>query len=306
MSHRSNLLRSSLLRLAVSVCLSGPMPVVAQTPAEVVINLTAKTKDGSMVEGLRVEDFSVTVDKLPQQIVSFETSGSPVSVGILIDESGSQAGYYKLATKLSAACHRFLQSSDGSNDYFMLAFSSQPRLLQDWRSGVDLVTLTNDLTFEGPTAFYDALYSSIQKVITGSHSRHVIIVFADGQDSFSKRSFNELRTALKNSDVVLYAVGITSSATAGSSLGMEGQGVLDELTTVTGGRAFFPREREVSELGEVWEFIAKEIRSQYRLVIKPEPVAANKWRKIKVKASMRDSTGKLIELRVRARQEFKQ
>ena len=306
MSHRSNLLQSFLLSLFVLVCVSWTVPVVAQTTGEVVINLTVKTKDGSTVEGLRAEDFSVTVDKLPQQLVTFETSGLPASIGILIDESGSQAQHYKLATKLNEALGKFLQSSDGSNDYFMLAFSSQVRLLQDWTSGPELGTSTKDLTFKGPTAFYDALYTSIQKVITGRHSRRVIIVLADGQDSSSKRSFNELRNALKNSDVVLYAVGMTSPADAGSSLGMEGQGVLEKLTTVTGGRAFFPRHHEPSELGEVWEFIAKEIRSQYRLVIKPEPVAANKWRKINVNANMRDSSGKLIELRARARKEFQQ
>ena len=306
MSHRSNLLQSFRLSLFILVCVSWAVAVLAQTPGEVVINLTVKTKDRSTVEGLRAEDFSVTVDKLPQKIVTFETSGLPASIGILIDESGGQARYYKFAAKLNSALGEFLQSSVGSNDYFMLAFSSQARLLQDWTSGPELGTSTNDLTFKGPTAFYDALYTSIQKVITGRHSRHVIIVLTDGQDNISKRSFNELRNALKNSDVVLYAVGITSSADAGSSLGMEGQGVLDELATVTGGAAFFPRQQEPSELGEVCGFIAKEIRSQYRIVIKPEPVAANKWRKINVKANMRDSSGKLIELRVRSRKEFQQ
>ncbi len=306
MSHQSNRLQALLIDLTLLVCVCPSAAVVAQTSDEVVINLTVKTKNGSTVERLRAEDFSVTVDKSPQKIVAFETSGIPASVGILIDESGSEQRQYRLGTKLNAAMRRYLQSSEESNVYFLVAFSSQSRLLQDWTSGRELETSINDITLQGQTALYDTLYTSVQKVITGRHARHVLIVFTDGQDSVSKRSFNVLRDTLKNSDVALYAIGLLGFSDAGSSLQMEGQHLLDELTMVTGGKAFFPRANVPSELGEVCEFIAKEIRSQYRLVIKPDPAKDKDWRKIKVKATMRDSSGKLVELRVRSRQEFRQ
>lgn len=304
MSHRLSLLRPTLLIVFVVVCTWTAATVVAQSN-DIVVNLTVKTKDGSTVEGLKAENFSVSVDKVRQQIVSFETSGLPASVGIVIDDSTFPgSGYYRLASKLVEVLRGFLEASNKSNDYFTLAFNTQTRLLQDWTSDRELVTSNiNQLAFKGNTALYDALYTSIQKVSTGRHSRHVIIVLSDGQDGVSTRSFNELRNALKNSDVVLYAVGIMGSADAGSALGMEGQGVLDEIARVSGGAAFFPKP---AEMRRVFEFIAKEIGSQYRLVINPEPVAAKKWRKISVKATMRDSAGKLIELRVRSRTEFQQ
>lgn len=303
MSHESNRLWALLIELILLVCFFSSVPTLAQTSDEVVINLTVKTKNGSTVEGLRAEDFSVTVDKLPQRIVAFETSGMPANIGILIDESGSQKGIYKLDTKLNAALRKFLESGDGSNDYFLMAFGSQARLLNDWTSGRELLTSTNVLTLNGPTVLYDTLYTSIQKVTTGRHSRHVILVLGDGQDSQSKRSFNSIRDDLKNSNVVLYAVGIVNSD--GSGLGMEGQGAMDELAWVTGGVAFFPLVNERFDLPKVFEFVAKEIRSQYRLVIRPEVAGSIKWRRIKVKATMRDSNGKLVELRVRSRQQFR-
>jgi Ca-activated chloride channel family protein len=89
---------------------------------------------------------------------------------------------------------------------------------------------------------------------------------------------------LKESDVVVYSIGILSGIDSGSSMGMEGQGILDELSSVSGGKAFFPNTP--AEMDEIFERIALELRHQYSIGYRPSNFANDgKWHKIKVKIS---------------------
>jgi Ca-activated chloride channel family protein len=131
------------------------------------------------------------------------------------------------------------------------------------------------------TALYDACYLGVERVQRGTHQKRALLLISDGQDNNSRYTFNELRRVLKESDVVLYAIGILGGSDVGSSLGMEGQGTLDELAGVSGGKAFYPRSG--AEMDDIFEQIALELRHQYSIGYKPRDFVTNgKWHKIKV------------------------
>ncbi len=127
---------------------------------------------------------------------------------------------------------------------------------------------------------------ALSKFIQTSHNsdEYFLIAFNQRAQLFSRYTFSELRRLLKESDVVLYGIGILSGSDAGSQMGMEGQGILDELASVSGGKAFFPRSN--AEMDDIFEQIALELRHQYSIGYKPVNFTSNgRWHKIKVKVT---------------------
>ncbi|HZE70998.1 MAG TPA: VWA domain-containing protein [Pyrinomonadaceae bacterium] len=181
------------------------------------------------------------------------------------------------------ALSKFIQTSHNSDEYFLIGFNSRAQLLLDMTRDGDAVL--DKLTFvqtRGQTALYDAVYLGVEKVQRGTHPKKALLVISDGQDNNSRYTFDNVRRLLKESDVTLYGVGILSGMDTGSALGMEGQGVLDELSGVSGGKAFFPRSGP--EMDDIFEQIALELRHQYSIGYRPRNFTGDgKWRKIKVK-----------------------
>jgi len=235
------------------------------------------------VSGLSKTAFSVLDDKKPQEITFFSDDDSPVSVGVIFDVSGSMSG--DKVKRARDALSKFIQTSHDSDEYFLIAFNSRAQLLLDRTRDGDSVL--NKLTFvdtKSQTALYDACYLGVEKVQRGTHPKRALLLISDGQDNDSRYTFNELRKLLKESDVVLYAIGILSGSDAGSSLGMEGQGVLDELSGVSGGKAFFPHS--AAEMDDIFEQIALELRHQYSIGYKPDMFTNDgKWHRVKVKVT---------------------
>ena len=132
------------------------------------------------------------------------------------------------------------------------------------------------------TALYDAVYLGVDKVTRGAHQKKALLVISDGQDNASRYNFGEVRRLMKESDVVTYAVGILGGGDSSSQLGMQGQAFLDELTSVSGGKSFYPQSDV--EMDEIFERIALELRHQYTVGYTPRDFQPDgKWRKVKVK-----------------------
>jgi len=249
------------------------------------ITLTVTVTDtyGRYVSGLSKNAFAVFDNKQQQEITYFSDDDSPVSVGVIFDVSGSMSG--DKVKRARDALSKFIQTSHDSDEYFLIAFNSRAQLLLDKTRDGDSVL--NKLTFvetKSQTALYDACYLGVEKVQRGSHPKRALLLISDGQDNDSRYTFNELRKLLKESDVTLYAIGILSGSDAGSAMGMEGQGVLDELSGVSGGKAFFPRS--AAEMDDIFEQIALELRHQYSIGYKPESFANDgKWHRVKVKVT---------------------
>jgi Ca-activated chloride channel family protein len=238
---------------------------------------------GRYVSGLGKSAFAIYDNKQQQEITHFSDDDSPVSVGVIFDVSGSMSG--DKVRRARDALSKFIQTSHDSDEYFLIAFNSRAQLLLDRTRDGD--SILNKLTFvetKSQTALYDACYLGVEKVQRGQHPKRALLLISDGQDNNSRYTFNELRKLLKESDVTLYGIGILSGSDAGSSLGMEGQGILDELAGVSGGKAFFPRS--AAEMDDIFEQIALELRHQYSIGYKPETfVNDGKWHRVKVKVT---------------------
>jgi len=280
-----------LLMLVSSATAQQPQPTVApvEDPSKpvtlrtdlVTLTLTVMDPYGRYVSALPKKAFSVFDNNVEQEITYFSDSDAPVSLGILFDVSGSMSG--EKIQKARHALERFLATSHPSDEYFLIAFNTRAQLLLDRTR--DSEAVLRKLTLVEPkrnTALYDAVYLGVDRVSRGAHQKRALLIISDGQDNSSRYNFNEVRRIMKESDIVTYAVGIMDKADIGNPLGMQGQAFLDELTSVTGGKSFYPTSDV--ELDDVFERIAVELRHQYSIGYTPKDFQPDgKWRKVKVK-----------------------
>lgn len=286
------------------VALSCICSVQAQSPDSLVLNVTVTNEKGVLNRGLSLDSFSITADKQPQKILSLSDQEMPASIGILIDDSGSQyvapSDGLSLPGKLRPALERFLRVSNPANEYFVVTFNSQVQLVQDWTSDPQAILDTLDLLkFKKQTAMFDAMTLALDKVRTGRNSKHVLLLISDGSDNNSKMGFKEIRDKLKASDVMLYCVGANVSFELAGNINYrlrptEDAEKLGELSVATGGRAFFTMNlSEPLASNRVFELIALELRAHYQLVIAPDHQGDKaRFRKIKIEA--KQGTERLI------------
>ena len=260
----------------------GQGPIITQTDL-ITFTVTVTDTYGRYVSGLGKGAFTVFDEKKAQEITFFSDDDAPVSVGVIFDVSGSMNG--EKIKRARDALSKFIQTSHNMDEYFLIAFNSRAQLLLDkTRDGNQVLDKLMYVQTKNNTALYDACYLGVEKVQRGAHPKRALLLISDGQDNNSRYTFNELRRVLKESDVTLYGIGILSGSDAGSSLGMEGQGILDELASVSGGKAFFPRSN--AEMDDIFEQIALELRHQYSIGYKPLNFTNDgRWHKIKVKVT---------------------
>jgi len=248
----------------------------------ITLNVTLTDMYGRFVTGLTKEAFTVLDDKEPQEITFFSDEDAPVSLGVIFDVSGSM-GKDKIAKARDALKH-FIETSHNGDEYFLIGFNQRSQVLMEKTRDAD--ALLTKLTFvqtKGQTALYDACYLGVEKVTRGTHPKRALLIISDGQDNSSRYTFSELRRVLKETDVLIYAIGITDRGDQ-TSFSVAGQAILDELAAVSGGRAFFPDT--AAEMNEIFERIAIELRHQYSIGYKPKNFVNNgKWHKIKVKVT---------------------
>ena len=247
----------------------------------VTLTLTVTDYYGRYVSGLTKEHFNIFDNKKKQNITFFSDTDAPVSIGVLFDVSGSMSGDKILKAK--NALSRFINTSHPRDEYYLIAFNKRAQLLMDRTRDGEAVL--NKLTLVKPkhnTALYDAVYLGVDRVASGAHQKKALLIISDGQDNASRYSFKEVRRLMKESDVVIYSVGIMDGRDSGSMLGLQGQAFLDELASVTGGKSFYPNT--AVEMDEIFERIALELRHQYSIGYTPDDFEPNgKWRKVKVK-----------------------
>jgi Ca-activated chloride channel homolog len=174
------------------------------------INVTATVTDGSgrFVPGLNKEDFIVYEDGQPQSITHFSAERVPVSLGIVLDTSGSMAGDKIGAAR--GALDRFLyELLDKDDEIFIYKFSDSPTLLQGWTSDRrQLARALGRITPEGGTAMYDGVAEAIPLAESGKHRKKAIVVISDGNDTSSQTTITELKQLIRESEVMVYAIGI--------------------------------------------------------------------------------------------------
>lgn len=254
-------------------------PVISHTDL-VTVTVTVTDMYGRFVTGLNQGAFSVFDEKTQQDILFFSDEDAPVSLGVVFDVSGSMSG--EKIMKAREALARFIETSHKNDEYFLIGFNHRAQLLLNRTRDSD--ALLDKLTFvqtKGQTALYDATYLGVERVTRGSHKKRAILLISDGQDNSSRYTYTEVKRMLKESDVIIYAIGIVGGG-GGGELDMTGRAILEELAGVSGGKAFFPSTS--AEMNDTFERIALELRTQYSISYRPSNFTNDgKWRKIKVK-----------------------
>ncbi len=264
------------------------------------VSMTVTVTDAynRLVTGLEKGNFEIFEDKVKQEITYFNDDDSPVNLGIVFDVSGSMKGKLDRARD---ALKAFIQTSHDDDDFFLVGFNQRANLLAEFTDGESLANKLHFVDPRGQTALYDAAYLGIEKAKQGRHNRHALLLISDGQDNSSRYTYGELRKLLKEAGVQIYCIGIVEmGGGAGGTLDMQGQAILEEISQVTGGKAFFPRS--AAELEEITTRIALELRHQYSIGYTPTNVKRDgQWHKIKV--SVKGTRG-LSNLRVQHKEGY--
>lgn len=246
------------------------------------LTVTVQNKTGSVVESLHREAFEIIDDKQPRTIEFFDSSDTPLSMAVLVDNSTSMGGLEPGA--IGHALSYFFALSNPQNEYSAIVFDSKPRLLTDWKSGRELAGEIAALKPEVPsTAIKDALFAAIEKLRSAHYQKRVIFIITDGSDNSSHHKLPELKETLKRSDILFCSFTVYSSA--GSEFDRDGSAMLSEFAKLTGGTALFGYGPQEQKQG--LELLATQLRHQYRLGFRPDQGAQpNGWRPLQVKVHL--------------------
>jgi Ca-activated chloride channel homolog len=309
-------MKRSLQVAALTVFLAVASIVAAQIRVDVrLVNAVATVTDarGRYVSNLSASDFILEEDGKPQQIMHFSQDHDvPVSIGILLDTSGSMDR--KIRTAIEAV-DRFTRRIHPNDDIFLVTFSGRPVLRQDFTDDRDkLSEALRHLNATGGTALYDALSAGLVKIRSGRHTKKALLVITDGQDTASTAKLDDVLQSIRESELLVYPIGIsalTFAKDSGPPLSLPLPGVLAAKTLVaqdkrdevdlnvlralsenSGGRAFLLAERLVgrgSQIEKVLDTIADELRSQYTLGFYPPRGDDGRYHTLRVRTRSGDS-----------------
>lgn len=236
----------------------------------VVLHATVLDKKGKIVNNLEKNDFRVTEDGVPQKLAVFSHADIPVTMGIVIDDSGSMRS--KRAAVNEAAL-TFVKTSNPQDQAFVVNFNDVYYLDTpgEFASNIEeLKAALDKIDSRGGTALYDAVHASLDHLRLGNRDKKVLLVITDGEDNASRYSFPELLKYAQQSNAVIYTIGLLGEEEPGGLFkkGPKKAGkILKDLAEATGGQAYFPKD--LGEVGSTCEEIAHDIRNQYTLAYYP-------------------------------------
>jgi VWFA-related protein len=202
------------------------------------INVTATVSDfsGRFVPGLRAEDFVVYEDNQPVQVTHFSAERVPVSLGIALDTSGSMAGE-KIQAALSALERFLYELLDRQDEIFLYRFSNDPVLLQSWTTDRSLLSRAlGRISPNGGTAMYDTVAEAIPLAQHGQHLKKALVVISDGNDTASRSSIVDVKQLIRESEVLVYAIGIDGTGETATTARRQPPPRLPIPITLPGGR----------------------------------------------------------------------
>jgi VWFA-related protein len=180
------------------------------------INVSATVTDanGRFVSGLRKEDFQLFEDGQVQVITHFNAERVPVSLGLVVDTSGSMEGEKWASAR--QALNRFLfQLLDRDDDVFLYRFDNQPELVEGWTTDRErIATGLARIRPRGATSLYDAVAAAVPLAQTGRHRKKAIVVISDGNDTNSRATVREIKSMIRSTEVMAYAIGIDAQGAA--------------------------------------------------------------------------------------------
>jgi Ca-activated chloride channel family protein len=258
------------------------------------VNVTVLNREGELVTDLVADDFDLREDGVVQRVSYFSLGGGedavPLHLGLLFDTSGSMERDLPFSR---GAAIRFLNTFPKALDFTLVDFDTEVRAARFSQAEFPrLVERIRNRKAKGYTAFYDALSVYLGSAFDQS-GRKVLVVYTDGGDTSSSRTWSEALRVLRASDVTVYSIGFITSQ---GSARLSQRGQLIEIAQLTGGVAVFPST--IKELETMYGRIAAEIHAQYTLgYVSSNTVRDGTWRNVEVRVKRPASE----RLRVRTR-----
>ncbi|MBZ5576566.1 MAG: VWA domain-containing protein [Acidobacteriia bacterium] len=232
------------------------------------LHVTVIDRNGHLVTNLPREAFTVYENGVMQQVRSFKREDTPVSMGLIVDNSGSMRDK---RAKVEAAALTLVKDSNPSDEVFVVNFNEEA--YKDLPNGKDFTNNIKEMEealtridSRGGTAMRDAIRLSIDHLKEKAHKdKKVLVVVTDGNDNASLVSLEKLVKAAQQSGVLIYSVGLLSEEERGEA--KRAEKALDTLAEVSGGETFFPKD--VSEVERIAHQVARNIRNQYSIVYTP-------------------------------------
>jgi Ca-activated chloride channel family protein len=233
----------------------------------VLIPAQVTTREGSPIMDLKRKDFRIFEDGAEQEISYFAKDDAPVSIGLLLDSSGSMKNKKQKSSEAAAA---FFRTANSDDEFFLVEFDERPKLAVPFTKDTDL--LSQEISHFRPygrTSLFDAIHMALGVMKTARHQRKALVIVSDGGDNRSRHTFTAIKSDVLEADVQLYAMGIydADGAAHGSPEESNGPQLLDNLAEMTGGRHF--PVLNLGTLPEVSTRIGQLLRNRYLLGYNP-------------------------------------
>jgi len=285
---------------------STPLPPPPPTPGQsgdhklkqatelVVLHVTVADDKGQFVSDLKQGNFKVFEQNIEQNLSFFSREDIPVTMGLVIDNSGSMRDK---RDQVNAAAMTFVRTSNPQDEAFVVNFNDEYYLDTDGEFTADQANLHDALSrieTRGSTALYDAVIGSLSHLKKGHKDKRVLLLVTDGDDTASEKTFEDAIKAAEESNATIYAIGVYSEDDLehDKKTVRHSKKILQELAEATGGLAYFPAQLE--QVTPICEQVAREIRNQYTLGYYPTNTAHDgTFRPVAVKVIPPGGRGKL-------------
>ena len=240
-----------------------PQPTLRVDTSLVLVPVSVNDPLNRPVSGLEKENFRVFDDRVEQTITQFAMDDEPVTVGMVFDTSGSMGS--KLHRSRMAA-QEFFKTANPEDQFFLVEFDSAPRLEVPMTG--DTGKIENQLIFSrshGSTALLDAIYLALHEMKKSKMSKKALLVISDGGDNNSRYTALEVQNIVRESDVLIYAIGVFGGGSTAEEAG--GPALLNRIAEQTGGRMY---EANPVELPNIALKIGVDLRNRYVLGFSPQ------------------------------------
>jgi Ca-activated chloride channel family protein len=231
----------------------------------VVLHTTVLDDRGRFADGLKQENFRVLEDKVEQKLSVFKREDVPVSMGLVIDNSGSMRDK---RPRVNEAAITLVESSNPQDEAFVVNFNDDfyLDLDKDFTSSVpELKEALERIDSRGSTALYDAIIGSLDHLKKASKDKRVLLVVTDGEDNTSRNSLEKTIREVQKTDTVIYTIGLLSQESKKNA--KRAKKALEDIARASGGLSYFPEN--VADVHNICEQVAHDIRNQYTLAYYP-------------------------------------
>ena len=245
------------------------------------VNVTVTDPYNRLVTGLEQDNFRLFEDGQEQEITHFSCEDVPVSIGVVLDLSGSMANKID---KSRMAALQFFKTANPQDEFFVVSFNEHAQLSSPFTTSVDdIQTRLMFTAAHGRTALLDAIYLGLSQMRGARNEKKALLLISDGGDNHSRYSEHDIRDFVREADTQIYAIGLYDPAGARATPEeVNGPALLNEISDESGGRTF--SVANLNDLPDIAIKIGMELRNQYVLGYRPSNHRRDgKWRKIKVK-----------------------